>query len=92
VVRTGCAWRYLPTNFPPWQTVFYHFRRLRLKGTWHPLSTTLHRAERERMGRNPDPSAAIMVIMVIRTCFAKAGFDVTAYVSLHEHDVSERPN
>jgi putative transposase len=27
VLRTGCAWRYLPCNFPPWQTVFYHFRR-----------------------------------------------------------------
>ncbi len=26
---TGCPWRYLPANFPPWQTVFYHFRRLR---------------------------------------------------------------
>jgi len=29
VLRTGCPWRYLPANFPPWQTVFYHFRRLR---------------------------------------------------------------
>ena len=29
VLRTGCPWRYLPSNFPPWQTVFYHFRRLR---------------------------------------------------------------
>jgi putative transposase len=27
VLRTGCPWRYLPANFPPWQTVFYHFRR-----------------------------------------------------------------
>jgi putative transposase len=60
VLRTGCAWRYLSTNFPPWQTVFYHFRRFRLKGIWHVLYTALHRAERERVGRNPDPSAAIM--------------------------------
>jgi putative transposase len=29
VLRTGCPWRYLPANFPPWQTVFSHFRRLR---------------------------------------------------------------
>ena len=29
VLRTGCPWRYLPADFPPWQTVFYHFRRLR---------------------------------------------------------------
>src|SRR5260370_32986994 len=29
VLRTCCPWRYLPANFPPWQTVFSHFRRLR---------------------------------------------------------------
>ncbi|GHO56394.1 hypothetical protein KSB_48690 [Ktedonobacter robiniae] len=34
VLRTDCPWRYLPTNFPPWQTVFYHFRCLRLKKIW----------------------------------------------------------
>src|SRR5690242_12937171 len=60
VLRTGCPWRYLPTNFPPWQTVCYHFRRFRLNGTWHRLYTVLHRAERERVGRHPDPSAAIL--------------------------------
>ena len=60
VLRTGCPWRYLPANFPPWQTVFYHFRRLRLKGIWTRLFRMLHRAERERQGRNLHPSAAIM--------------------------------
>ena len=30
LLRTGCPWRYLPCNFPPWQTVSYHFRCLRL--------------------------------------------------------------
>jgi putative transposase len=60
LVRSGCAWRYLPANFPPWQTVFYHFRRFRLRGAWRLLYTALHRAERVRVGRHPDPSAAIM--------------------------------
>src|SRR5215471_2424690 len=60
VLRTGSAWRYLPTNFPPWQTVFYHFQRFRRNGTWHLLYTALHRAERERAGRNSEPSAAIL--------------------------------
>ena len=60
VLRTGCPWRYLPANFPPWQTVFYHFRRFRLTGIWHLLYRTLHRAERARVGRNPEPSAGIM--------------------------------
>ncbi len=59
-LRAGCAWRYLPSNSPPWQTEFYHFRRFRLKGVWHLLYTALHRPERERLGRNAEPSAAIM--------------------------------
>jgi putative transposase len=66
-VRTGCAWRFPPANLPPWQTVFYHFRRLRLTGTWHLLYSALHRAERERVGRNPDPSAAIMDSQSVKT-------------------------
>src|SRR5215510_5671789 len=67
VVRTGCAWRYLPANFPPWQTVFYRFRRLHLTGRWHLLYTALHRAERERVGRNADPSAAILDSRSVKT-------------------------
>lgn len=58
ILRTGCPWRYLPCNFPPWQMVFYHFRRLRLKGTWFRLFTALREAERKRVGRDPHPSAA----------------------------------
>lgn len=34
VVRTGCAWRCLPHDFPPWQTVYHYFRLWRLDGTW----------------------------------------------------------
>jgi putative transposase len=60
VLRTGCAWRYLPSNFPPWQTELYHFRRFRLKGIWHLIYAALHRAERKRVARHWDPSAAIM--------------------------------
>jgi putative transposase len=73
VLRTGCAWRYLPCNFPPWQTVFYHFRRFRLQGKWHLLYTALHRAERERVGRHPDPSAAIMDSQSVKTVEESGG-------------------
>jgi transposase len=67
VLRTGCPWRYLPTNFPAWQTVYYHFRQFRRQNTLHPLYTGLHRIERERVGRHPDPSAAIMDSQSVKT-------------------------
>lgn len=67
VLRTGCPWRYLLANFPPWQTEFYHFHRFRLTGIWHRLYMAFHRAERERVGRHPDPSAAIMDSQSVKT-------------------------
>jgi len=60
VLRTGCSWRYVPSRFPPWHTVFYHFRRFRLRGRGPVLFTALRDAEHERLGRDPHPSAAIM--------------------------------
>jgi putative transposase len=79
VLRTGCAWRYLPTNFPPWQTVFYHCRRFGLQGTWHRLYTALHQAARERVGGHPEPSAAILDSQSVKTVDESArfrGYDV----------------
>jgi putative transposase len=67
VLRTGCPWRYLPANFPPWQTVFYHFRRWRLRGIWSRLYHDLHAAERERVGRDAQPSAAILDAQSVKT-------------------------
>jgi putative transposase len=32
LLRSGCAWRMLPREYPPWQTVYYHFRKWRLDG------------------------------------------------------------
>ena len=42
VVRTGCQWRLLPRDFPPWSTVHhYYFRTWRLDGTWERLGAVL---------------------------------------------------
>ena len=78
VLRTGCPWRYLPCNFPPWQTVYYHFRHWRLKGNWHQIYTALRVAERERVGKNAEPSAAIIDSQSVKTVEESAnisGFD-----------------
>jgi transposase len=60
LLRTGCPWRYLPRDFPPWQTIYYHFRRFRLSDLWHRILIALRAAERQRMGKHPQPTAAIM--------------------------------
>jgi transposase len=67
VLRTGCPWRYLPSNFPPWQTVYYHFRQFCRTALWTHLYRALRDAERRRVGRDPHPSAAIMDAQSVKT-------------------------
>jgi putative transposase len=58
VLRTGCAWRSRPREFPPWQTASTTFRRWHLQGVWQRVHEALRRAVRRRAGRDPEPSAA----------------------------------
>jgi putative transposase len=60
VLRTGCQWRYLPAEFPNWNTVYWYFARWQEDGTWERVNDTLRRRVREAQGRDPEPSAAIM--------------------------------
>jgi putative transposase len=60
IVRSGCAWRLLPHDFPPWKTVHHYFRIWRTDGTWERLNTALRERLRVRLGRNPQPSAGIV--------------------------------
>src|SRR5260370_36719161 len=67
LLRTGCPWRYLPSNFPPWQTVSYHFKQVCRIGLWTRLYRALRDAERRRVGRDPNPRAAIMDAQSVKT-------------------------
>jgi putative transposase len=60
VLRSGCPWRLLPRDFPPWKTVYHYFRQWRLEGIWERLHTVLRERLRIRVGRNPQPSAGIV--------------------------------
>ena len=60
VLRAGCAWRLLPYEFPPWQTVYHYFRLWRDDGTWERINATLRERVRVKSGRNPTPSGAII--------------------------------
>ena len=67
VLKSGCPWRLLPRDFPPWKTVYDWFRRWRIDGTWERLNTELRERLRCRLGRNPNPSAAIVDSQSVRT-------------------------
>jgi putative transposase len=67
VVRSGCAWRLLPHDLPPWQTVYTYFRRWRLDDTWERLNDELRDALRIQQGRDKQPSAAILDSQSVKT-------------------------
>jgi putative transposase len=67
MVRSGCAWRLLPHDFPPWKTVHHYFRTWRIDGTWERMHASLRQQLRVRMKRDPQPSAGIVDSQSVKT-------------------------
>jgi putative transposase len=76
MVRTGCSWRQLPHDFPPWGTVHFYYRCFRLNGTWQRIHDALRGKVRTADGRKVSPSAAIVDSQSVKTT-EKGGFGVT---------------
>jgi putative transposase len=60
VLKSGCTWRLLPRDFPPWESVYWWFRRWCIDGTFERLNAALRERLRVRLGRNPQPSAGVV--------------------------------
>jgi putative transposase len=67
VLKSGCPWRLLPRDFPPWKTVYDWFRRWRIDGTCKRLNAQLRGRLRRRLGRDPSPSAGIVDSQSVKT-------------------------
>jgi len=67
VLRTGCQWRFLPHDLPPWKTVYTYFRTWRLDGTWERIHDALRRQVRQAAGRHPHASASILDSQSVKT-------------------------
>src|ERR671914_349320 len=60
LLKSGCPWRLLPRDFPPWKTVYHWFRKWRIDGTFERLNVALRERLRIRLRREPQPSAGIV--------------------------------
>ena len=69
LVRTGCQWRHLPPppTFPPWRTVYGYMRAFADAGVWESMRHHLVVMLRERDGKEPSPSAAIVDTQTVKT-------------------------
>jgi putative transposase len=67
VVKTGCQWRLLPHDFPPYTTVWNFYRRARIKGLWDKILADLVDQSRVAAGRNKMPSYALIDSQSVKT-------------------------
>jgi putative transposase len=67
ISRTGNQWRYLPREYPPWQTVYGYFRAWRIAGIWERIHDRLRDLVREQEGRERQPTAAILDSQTVKT-------------------------
>ena len=77
VLRTGCQWYALPKDYPPHQTVYGWFAKWKRNGLWGRVNERLRRRVRIVVGRDPEPSAAIIDSQSVKTAEVSSdvGFD-----------------
>jgi putative transposase len=67
LLRSGCSWRMLPKDYPPWQTVYEYFRQWRMDGTLTRMHDALRRQVRVEAGREPEASAGCIDSQSVKT-------------------------
>jgi transposase len=78
LVKTGCGWRFLPHDFPPWTAVYQQARRWLQAGAFEQIAHDLRAIGRVLAERQPDPSAVIFDARTVQSTpesGGRAGFD-----------------
>ncbi len=72
LLRSGCSWRMLPHDLPPWRIVYDYFRQWRQDGTWQLMHDLLRGDVRVASGKRRQPTAGIIDSQSVKTT-AKGG-------------------
>lgn len=75
LVDSGCKWRQLPNDFPNWKTVYSFFRRANDKDLWEKILRHTVKVTREKAGRDPNPTYALIDSQSVKTAYASEQID-----------------
>lgn len=67
ITKSGCQWRMLPKEYPPWQTVYDYFKQWCVNGTWETVLDTLNQKRRIKQGRGAFPSYGMIDSQSVKT-------------------------
>lgn len=76
ITRSGCSWRMLPHDLPPWQAVYAYFRKLTDLGLWEEINDRLRERVRQEADRETHPSTLVVDTQSVKTT-EKGGHVVT---------------
>ena len=65
--KTGCQWRLLPNDFPPYTAVWSFYRRAIKNGIWESITMSLVELERKKRGRDPEPTFGLIDSQSVKT-------------------------
>ena len=77
VVKTGCQWRALPNDDPPYSTLYNFYSRAKQKGVWEKMMRFLVKETRVRAGKEAEPSYELIDSQSVKTAYRsdKKGYD-----------------
>lgn len=77
LLKTGCPWRYLSREYPPWKTVYYYFNKWKKEGVIEELHDHLLEVQRKKQGKESSPSVGIIDSQSVKTscCAMARGYD-----------------